>query len=257
MVESAILLVVVPEAGHAQAIVTWPGYFGAITAVNDAGLAAFLHVGSGKLDLEPRAGSWPSACATRVLLERAGPGEARAEALEALARTSPPASYITRVVLPAPGDDGSPELVFETDTRRVVERREPGQCVTTNHFLAREDGREASADSRKRHEKLCSCLKGLLGGGDKVVSVAECWEALLSVQRSGGGIVTMHSLVFRAEPWCFEVALGAVEGPRQVRGAPASARRIGLARAEVFVTAARAGTVTGAGAGNGGGERER
>ncbi len=45
---------------------------------------------------------------------------------------------------------------------------------------------------------------------------------------------TLHSMVFRRDPWVFEVALGDVGASRRVRGAPGSPRRYRLQREGVF-----------------------
>jgi hypothetical protein len=57
------------------------------------------------------------------------------------------------------------------------------------------------------------------------------------VQRGGKrGFGTLHSLVFRSDPWCFELRL-ADSKPDGLVAAPASARRHALERSDVFPAA--------------------
>ena len=234
LVEQAILLVVHPPDGRAHAFLTWPGYFGAITAVQEDGMALFLHVGSGKLALVPRKGAWPTASAARELL-RLAPAAAITQALPLLARTSPPASYLTRLVLPYAPQDGCPELVFEADTRQVVRRQVAGACcITTNHFCARGDGREPSGDSLQRYAEIEQELGRCFGEGDHRLSLGEAWAALRSVDRSGRGFGTLHALVFRNDPWHFEVKLGVPNGAAKVKSAHTAVRSHVLAREKLF-----------------------
>lgn len=234
LVENAMLLVVHPEEGHAQAFLTWPGYLGAVTGFNAQGLAVFLHVGSGTLTFQPRAGSCPTAAAAREILRRAGTADAIAVAREEVRKTSPPASYLTRVIVPDVVAGRGPEFVFEADSTQVVLREEAGRCVTTNHFLARDDGRSASGDSLTRCAKIRAQLARLVEGGDHKISLAEAWDALVQVQRSGLGYGTLHSVVFRAKPWALQIALGVPRGERDVRAAPGFGVRVSVPEELVF-----------------------
>ena len=62
-----------------------------------------------------------------------------------------------------------------------------------------------------------------------------------SVQRGGHhGFGTLHSLVFRHEPWCFELRIATWDNERGIVPATASSRRFALSREQVFADTARA-----------------
>jgi hypothetical protein len=237
MLDQTLLLVQHLPGGAAVASVAWPGYVGVVTGVNRDGIAAFLHVGSGRVTFTPEPGSWPTAVAAREILAH-GRAELGAKvfelALDRLGWTSAPAGYLTRIVLPAAPPGDSPLGLFEADARKVLRADVDGPAVVTNHFLGRKDGREASKDSLDRHRRVCAGLDDCLTNGDRRVSVGEAWTMLESVQRGGGhAFGTLHSLVFRREPWCFELRI-AEHREEGLVAAPVSPRRHALGRAAVF-----------------------
>ncbi len=235
LVDNCFLLVQHPHQGQSFATLTWPGYAMAVTGVNAAGVCVFLHVGNGRRTLTPRKGSLPTATAARLILEGAKVANGFQLARKVLAQTSPPASYLTRVVLPTtpPGQPG-PVRVFEADHRSVTERSEERLCVVTNHFVEAGDPDEVGRDSGGRFQKLTNCLREYLGADDQQVSLGETWQALGRVEKSGRRFATLHSMVFRRQPWVFEVALGDVGAGSQIRGAPGGSRRYRLQREGVF-----------------------
>ncbi|MGE3173501.1 MAG: C45 family autoproteolytic acyltransferase/hydrolase [Planctomycetota bacterium] len=237
LIDETLVLVQHTADGPAVASVTWPGYVGAVTGVSELGVAVFLHVGTGKITRTPEPGSWPTATAARAILEQLRPDDpaaALARAQELVEWTSPPMGFLTRVVLPTVPPNGSPAAVFEADSEKVVRAALDGVCIVTNHFQGRDDGRSASGDSLDRLAAIRHDLDGCLGGGDRRVSIDEAWQALRTVQRGGGhAFGTLHSLVFRHDPWCFELRLGQVRDGKLV-AAPDSERRASLPREALF-----------------------
>src|SRR5262245_52487205 len=71
LLEQTIVLVQHGDGGTAVASVTWPGYVGTVTGIDEEGVAAFLHVGSARITLAPEPGSWPTAVAAREILQQA------------------------------------------------------------------------------------------------------------------------------------------------------------------------------------------
>ncbi len=225
------------DDGRAVAAVTWPGYVGAVTGVSSDGVAAFLHVGTGKITWSPEPSSWPSAIAVRAILAH-GAGEPAAlfaHAKEVLGNTSPPAGYLTHLVLPRVPAGGTPVGLFETDAGSCVGGASDAKpFVLTNHFRTRTDGRGASKDSKDREQQLDAGLDTCFDLGDRRVSPEEAWELLAKVQRGGNrGFGTLHALVFRHEPWCFELRV-ATPGELGIVAAPVSARRHVLTREQLF-----------------------
>ncbi len=235
MLEQTLLIVQEHEDGRAVASVAWPGYVGTVTGVSADGVAAYLHVGSARLSL-PEPSSWPSAIAARKALEAKGRGAARLAAAEDhIEYTSPPVGYMTHVVLPEVPDEGSPAALFEADARKcVVDGARPGPFVLTNHFRLRDDGRPSNGDSVARERTLTRGLAACCDLEDCLVDLDEAWSMLASVEVGGRrGFGTLHSLVFRHDPWVFELRVAA-QGPDGVVAAPSSARRHRLSRAQVF-----------------------
>lgn len=237
LVDGTILLVEHLPDGHAVASVTWPGYVATVTGVSSAGVTAFLHTGSGRISYTPEPSSWPTAVAARAILERVRPSlgkEAFPLALELLSNTSPPAGYLTRVILPAAPAGDVPVGLFETDTRRCVRAKLDGPSIVTNHFQGRDDGREAAKDSLDRHATLRGCLGDCLQHGDQKLDVAEAWTLLQRVERGGKrAFGTLHALVFRHEPWCFELRIGQ-QTDAGLAAAPGGGRRFALTREQLF-----------------------
>jgi hypothetical protein len=237
LLDGTILLVEQLADGRAVCSVTWPGYVGTVTGVDSDGVAVFLHVGSGKISRTPEPSSWPTAIAARRILEELRPADPKAaftKAKDLLGYTSPPAGFLTRVVLPIVPKEGTPAAVFETDTKQcVLADAQACPCVVTNHFETRKDGRVASKDSLDRAMKVRAGVDGCIADGDHKVSIAEAWTVLESVQRGNQRFGTLHAIVFRHEPWCFELRLG-TQGEKGCVPAPVSTRRFALTREQVF-----------------------
>jgi hypothetical protein len=250
MLDATIVLVQHGEGGKAVASVTWPGYVGTVTGINQDGVAAFLHVGSAKITRTPEPSSWPTAIASRVILEEAradDPKAVWATALDRLGYTSPPAGFLTRVVLPAAKDGESPSGLFEADSKKVLRAERSDVCVVTNHFQGRDDGVAASEDSTERFRSVSEKLSGCLDGGDHKLSVEEGWDALRAVQRGSRRFGTLHSLVFRNEPWVFELRLADVGADQKLVPAPDAKRRSSIAREALFARPASTSAAKSAG----------
>lgn len=238
MLDHTVLIVQHPHDAKASASVAWPGYVGTVTGISADGVATYLHVGSAKMTL-PQPSSWPSAIATRKLLEASTVGSQRfVTAQELLEYTSPPVGFMTHVVLPevpAEPEGTRPVAVFETSAQdTALGKPAAGPFVVTNHFRTRKDGRRASGDSTNREQVLTDGIGGCVKIDDRKVDSAEAWQLLQSVEASGGHhFGTLHSLVFRHEPWHFELRV-AEHGKDGLVGAPSSARRFRLTREQVF-----------------------
>ena len=236
LIDDVVVLVQHPTDGCATASVTWPGYIAILTGINSAGVAAFLHVGSGLITVTPEPSSWPTGIALREILQASRGADAAGVfriALDRLGYTSPPAGYLSRIVLPRAPADGSPLGLFESCSMRVLQAELTGPCAVSNHFQGRDDGRDASPDSLDRLRRVKDRLAGCLDSDDKKVSVAEGWQMLESVQSGGRRFGTLHSLVFRNEPWCFELRI-AEQRDGKLIAAPVGRRRHELTREALF-----------------------
>lgn len=240
MLEHTLLIVQELGDGRQVASLGWPGYVGTVTGVSADGVAASLHVGSARLRL-PEPSSWPAAIAVRKLLASSARGEDRlAQAQAYIEYTSPPVGFLTHVVLPEAPAQGAPAVVFEADARRCVRGGlRDDVVVVTNHFTTRDDGAGASGDSLARQAVLQQALQTCVELGDRRVDVGEAWRALAAVEAGGGRFFgTLHALVFRHDPWVFEVAVAALDEDGAVLAAPSGGRRHRLSRAQVFGRAA-------------------
>lgn len=240
MIDNVVLLVEHDEHGFATASVAWPGYVATVTGINQDGVAAFLHVGTGEITWSPEPESWPTAVAAREILEQVhGAASDFEKCKELLAYTSPPAGYIPRVVFPRVPAGDVPIGIFETDRDSVVRAAVKGPVVTTNHFIGRSDGRTKSKDSANREKSLQRDIATCLEAGDHKVSPQEGWDMLQAVDRGGKrGFGTLHSLVFRAEPWFFELRIAEAKD-KELIPATRGSRRFVLTRDEVFAKVPR------------------
>ncbi|MCA8941968.1 MAG: hypothetical protein KDB80_05350, partial [Planctomycetes bacterium] len=228
IVDSTIVLVRHFEDGRAVATVGWPGYLGCVTGVNSDGAAAFLHVGSGEHG-PPEPGSVPTATAASEVLRTATIDDLPAVAKRWIDETSPPSSYISRFVAPRlPIGRATPVAVFEAETRRAALRDRERPCVVTNDFFG--DRPEDCSRYRTIVAEVGTCLTS----GDTKLSVTEAWAALRAVDRSSAGFATLHSLVFRADPWVFELRVGTVDARGNVLSAVRANRRFALSREQLF-----------------------
>lgn len=235
MLDQTLLIVQMPSTARATATIAWPGYVGTVTGISFDGVVTYLHVGNAKFVL-PQPSSWPAAIAARQILQDAAQGANRLKkAAELVEYTSPPVGYLTHVVLPAEIPQGPPVAVFETDTSdSVVGASQPGAFVVTNHFRTRKDGRKPSRDSVGRELELQKGIAGCIDVDDRAVDADEAWQILQSVERGGGhNFGTLHSLVFRHQPWHFEMRV-AEYGTDGLVAAPSSSRRYRLTRRQVF-----------------------
>lgn len=236
MLDQTLLIVQDHGDGRQVASLGWPGYVGTVTGVSGDGVAASLHVGSAQFR-PPEPSSWPAAVAARKLLESPAQGDARlAQAQSYIEYTSPPVGFLTHVVLPRVPASGAPAAVFEADARRCVcGARDDGAVVVTNHFLSRRDGTAPQRDSLRREEALQQELRACVSLGDQRVGVDEAWRALAGVEAGGGRYFgTLHALVFRHEPWVFEVGVAALDAQGALLAAPGGGRRHRLSREQVF-----------------------
>lgn len=232
LVDNLVLMVHYPDRGQPWAAAGWPGYVGAVTGVSAAGHAVYLHTGDGSPGI-PRPESWPTAIAAREILARGADGLVDA-ARDVLAETAPSASYITRVVLPevveAAGGFG-PVALFEVDLAKVGCWRPRARCVVTNHFQGRE-GVRAAGESLTRHGRLDLEVARTLDRGP--MTVAGAWAALDRVGKGSRRFGTLHSLVYRAQPWVFELRVGVASPGRDMVPATRSTRRFALDRDQLF-----------------------
>ena len=106
--------------------------------------------------------------------------------------------------------------------------------VVTNHFQGRPEGRPAGRDSTGRMRDIRQSLEHCLANEDKKVSADEVWQALDQVAKSDRINTTVHSLVFRAQPWLFELRIGEVRPDNKIVPSTRSDRRYQLTREQIF-----------------------
>lgn len=210
-VNAQMILVRKPDQGrHAVASITWPGYIGAFTGVNDAGVCAFMHDGTGGRSSEVSQPVTPIAITLTSILEQsdAVTGHQRAaKAIESVG--SFPFSYMIRVVSPvSDGDPPSPEWVFRVDPSGVS-RNPTGKlmCITTNHYLQENlspvDG--ANDWSLTRYTRLGKRLESTL-------DPSSAWAAQGSVASSDQGFPTAQTLIVYPTKRRLDIALATWNG---------------------------------------------
>ncbi len=193
----SLLVVCRPEGKHAFASVTFPGFFGCISGMNDAGLAvAQLEVNQSK-DGSPRftpVGTPLALCFRRVLEECATVDEAE-KLLKDMRRTSMSNLAVC---------DRRESAVFEITTSSVERRQaEGGFCACTNHFRTA----ALATDTRcERYDTLASIFDR------PKLSLADVARKLHEVNQ---GQMTIHTMIF--EPASLRLHLAIGPGPVSAR----------------------------------------
>lgn len=199
------ILVRNPTGGRKVATVTFPGYIGVFTGVNDDGVCAFLHDGNGRSITRPGKPVTPVALVLAELLERTSRRDAHSYAEVALTKVAPyPFSYLIRVVTPSPADASKkPARVFRLDASGLGENAvEQTWCLTTNHYVAEDSipvGR-AGADSLRRFKLLRPRM-------NLPMTRERTWESLEVVASSNPAFPTLHSLVVYPDQRRLELAM--------------------------------------------------
>lgn len=216
--EAQLILVRQPEGRRQVMTITWPGYIGAFTGVNDHGVCAFMHDGTGGTIKQPTGKQTPLALVLADLLERSEPSPALQEGASTLKSATPyPFSYMVRMVTPTV-DGQKPARVFRVDKSGLSENPAGAfSCVTTNHYITPEHRPVLAANSWSlhRHKRLSDALS-------TTVTPESAWSGLKSVASPNQEFPTLHSLVVYPDQKKFDLAFAAwKEG--QIVPAPMSA----------------------------------
>jgi len=208
MLAEQFLLVREPTGRKQVLSITWPGYIGTFTGVNEDGVCGFMHDGTGDGIDQPDRKRVPVALVIADVLERTTP-ETAIKDMEKALKTLPnyPFSYLIRMATPRV-DGSTPGYVFRVD-KSGVSHNPPGKnaCITTNHYLT-PAGRavpEAGDWSRTRYDRLEKRV-------DAGVTRASAWAAQDSVAVSGGHFPTLHTLVVYPEKRELDLAFAAYKG---------------------------------------------
>ncbi len=201
VLDDQMLIVRQPDGRHQVATVSWPGYIGAYTGVNDGGVAAFLHDGNGRVQNKPGGKHVPLAIVVKRILETVEPREAHTSAGDILRKTSTPYSYLVRLVVPRiPGAIEFPATVFRLDSAGFGANPISGdRCITTNHYVGAAG--KPPVDSARRFKTI----KHILGAS--AVSRRNAWAALQAVAAKGRSNGTLHALMYYPEQRRMELAL--------------------------------------------------
>jgi isopenicillin-N N-acyltransferase like protein len=179
-----------PNGKHAFASVGFPGFFGCVQGINDAGLALAVHEVFLSKDRAPMfnpKGVPYSMCFRRILEECSSIEEA-----EKLLRSTERTTLLSLAVCDRRGS-----AVFELTPKTVAVRRgSDGLCICTNHFRTPELIMFAWCNRYRALEK-CQSLKAL--GVDDVAK---------KLDEVNMGRMTVESMVFEPEPLILHLAMG-------------------------------------------------
>jgi len=186
------MIIVRRPAGKRQvATVTFPRYLAAVTGINEDGVCAFVHDGTGGRIRKPRGRYTPLGIVLKDLLESSGPKDVHQRAESMLKNIAPcPFSYMVRIITPRVSDGARPVRVFRIDPKGLGENAVGnGFCITTNHYI--NEGLTADAEasdwSRLRYRRLDKRIA-------RPVTDEKAWASLKAVAASGR-FPTLHSLV--------------------------------------------------------------
>lgn len=186
----SLLTVYRPENKHAFASVTFPGLFGCLSGINDAGLALAVHEVYASGDGGPTfdAEGVPYALMSRRVLEECTSVAEARDLIRSMKRTT---------LLNLAVCDRTGGAVLEITPRQVAFRRGvDGLCACTNHFRTPELGTFALA---WRYRLL------MAGRNLASLSVDDVARKLHAVHL---GRLTMQTMVFEPEPLVLHLAIG-------------------------------------------------
>lgn len=185
-----LVMVYHPKGKHAFASVTFPGLFGCLSGMNDAGLALAVHevffARDGSPMFDPQ--GVPYLLAFRRILEECTTVEEAEKLLRSMKRT-------TRLNLAVCDRQGGGVLEFTPQTV-VLRRGEDGICACTNHFCSKE---LASVILPFRYRILMQAQQ-MPKVGLKDVAV--------KLDQVNLGRLTMHTMIFEPSPLVLHLAFG-------------------------------------------------
>jgi len=207
---SQFILVRRPAGRKPVATVTFPAYIGAFTGINEDGVCAFMHDGTGNRIHPPSGRYTPAALVLAEMLESTTGLEAHGRARTMLEKVTPyPFSYLIRIVTPrVQGRVTVPATVFRIDADGLSENPvgESG-CITTNHYLSgdRTPSERANEWSLTRYKQLEDTTSGGVTGH-------AAWQALDAVSSDDPGHPTLHALVVYPERRRLDLAFASWDG---------------------------------------------
>ena len=195
--DDQLILVRQPTGRHQVATVTWPGYLGAFTGVNDAGVCTFMHDGTGPKLSIPSGKYRPVALVLKEILESSTADAAHENAHRLLTQAAPyPFSYMLRVITPrTKNPKHKPVWIFRIDADGLGKNPVGnGSCITTNHYLTPAFGAADNAEdwSLERFRRLA-------GHVSATITPQIAWEAQHSVSVSNQKSGTLHALIVYPE----------------------------------------------------------
>jgi len=197
-----MLLVRHPEGRKQVLSVTWPSYIGAFTGVNEDGVCAFMHDGTGGLIPTPDRKRIPLALVLADTLEQTTPGMAVKDVQAAMKRLrSYPFSYMVRLATPRV-DGLDPGYVFRIDKKGIGSNPpNSNSCITTNHYLTGSDKPvpEANEWSLTRYKTLQQHLASTM-------TRETAWAAQDAVASDHQGFPTLHTLIVYPESRMLDLA---------------------------------------------------
>ncbi len=197
-----LLIVRQPEGRRQVLSIAWPSYLGTFTGLNDDGVSAFMHDGTGGAIRKPDRKRVPLPLVLADALERSTKSDA-AKNINTSLRTlqTYPFSYMVRVATSRVEDD-VPAHVFRIDKSGVGENPlGMNRCITTNHYLTRNGKPAAQAykGSLSRYQKLEDRLS-------TTMTREAAWAAQAVVASDNQDFPTLHTLVVCPEKRLIDLA---------------------------------------------------
>lgn len=228
--DEQMILVRQPEGRRQMMTITWPGYIGAFTGINDYGVCLFMHDGTGGTIKLPTGKQTPLSLVLADLLERSEPSGVFLDVGSTLTGVAPyPFSYMVRVVTPQV-DGQKPTRVFRVDKTGLSENPIGAfSCVTTNHYITPDDKPVEGAGpwTLYRYKRLTETLA-------TTVTQASAWAGLKAAASAHQQFPTLHSLVVYPDSRKLDLAF-ATGKDGQIAPAPMAAPKT-LTFAQLFVS---------------------
>ncbi len=220
-----LLIAYSPTGKQQYAAVSWPGFIGPGTGMNQSGLALTTNVGDGAIDTQYAASEYtPSGLIVRQSLEdAAGTGDLLSQVFDIVVSHPRTRSFILQISQPLARGPQTSEVI-EADSNgqevRVANPTDP-YVFAANHFVQRTTSTPSQNNTLQRQAIMTARLPELVSTGDNKVDLAEA-QSLLGELANANSWPTLLSVYLRPSSLSFDIAYARTVGqnPVQVTEAP-------------------------------------
>ena len=172
-----MMMFVNPDSGMKFAMITWPGFFGCVSGMNEKGLTVTIN--AAKIDV-PINSATPISILAREILQYAGTID------EAYAIAKQRKTFVSETIMIGSAADHSTALIEKSPTRLGLVRADSSQITCANHYQSevfKDDSNNIHNIAESASMYRFNRLQQLLAGHDKIDV-----KAAAEILRDKGGI---------------------------------------------------------------------